>query len=167
MRKDVVGYEGLYQIDTDGNVWSIGYGKELILKQALQNNRYFVVTLCKQKKHKSHTIHRLIAEAFIPNPENKPQVNHINGDKKDNRIENLEWVTASENIRHAFENGLKISLKGEKTGSAKLKNSDIVEIFNLRKLGWTQQKIADKFGVCNQLISLILNKKNWKHIIIE
>nr|WP_277814256.1 HNH endonuclease signature motif containing protein [Bacillus wiedmannii] len=89
--------------------------------------RYKYVTLYKDGKQKVKEVHRLIAEAFIPNEANKPQVNHINGDKTDNSLNNLEWVTVSENIQHAFDNGL-VNIKnisGEKNSQSKLKCDDV------------------------------------------
>ena len=105
MRRDVVGFEGLYAVDTDGNVWSFWFGKERILKSAKDGKGHLKVILCKDGKHKTVAVHRLVAIAFILNPENKPEINHKNGIKTDNRIENLEWVTSSENKIHAFATG--------------------------------------------------------------
>lgn len=102
--KDVIGYEGLYQVSNKGNVKSLIYkrqnGNASILKLVTKNNGYIQVTLVKDE-YKSIQVHRLVAQMFIPNPENKPQVNHINGIRNDNRVENLEWVTASENQIHS------------------------------------------------------------------
>ena len=93
--KDIKGYEGLYQISNYGNVKSLNYkrtGKERLMKPALQTNGYFFVWLC-NKQNKCFFIHRLVADAFIPNPDNLPCVNHKDEDKTNNHVNNLEWCT--------------------------------------------------------------------------
>lgn len=114
--KDIKGYEGLYQISNLGRVkslrkWIRGYNgyknEERILKPYIHHGPdYYVVTLCKNKNKKMHLLHRLIAKAFIPNPNNYPQINHIDGNKQNNNITNLEWCTQSQNTKHAFKMGL-------------------------------------------------------------
>ena len=106
-------------------------------------------------------VHRLVAEKFIPNPENKPCVNHINGDKTDNRVENLEWVTRSENMQHAYDNGLMNDRNGENNPASKLSRKDIQTIFYLKGLGWRQVDIAKEVNTTQSRISDILNKKAW------
>lgn len=109
--KPVVGYEGLYEVSSEGRVLSLGrfqkvrnngrmFRKEQIMKLKNRPGGYLGAHLCKNCKHKIHSVHRLVAEAFIPNPEGKEQVNHKNGIKTDNRVSNLEWVTKSENALH-------------------------------------------------------------------
>lgn len=103
--KDVKGYEGLYKISKTGVVYSLI--KHRNLSYSKHKRGYHLVLLTKNKKHKQHYVHRLVAEAFIPNPQNKIEVNHKDGNKINNSVENLEWCTRVENSEHAYINGLR------------------------------------------------------------
>jgi hypothetical protein len=101
--KNIVGYEGLYEVSNLGNVKSLNYlrtGQEKLLNLGI-NNGYLNVQLCKNGEAKTFLIHRLVAEAFIPNPLGLPQVNHINEIRSDNRAENLEWCSAQYNTEYS------------------------------------------------------------------
>lgn len=98
--KNIKGYEGLYQIGNEGTIKSLWYGKERILKQYKNVNGYLYVILCKNSQKKTYKVHRIVAEHFIPNPDNLPQVNHKNEIKTDNRVENLEWCDAKYNANY-------------------------------------------------------------------
>ncbi len=131
--RNIKGFEGLYQVSNLGNVKSLKrfnrtskiysslgyYRKEKILKPSKDAAGYLKIDLCKNGKRKNYLIHRLVAETFIPNPENKLQVNHKDGNKSNNFVDNLEWATPKENIIHAVVNGLNIPKKGWKHHSSK------------------------------------------------
>lgn len=107
MRKNIIGYEGLYDIDINGNIYSLQRKQEIILKPGKMSSGYKMVSLVRDGVNKSLSIHRLLAIHFIPNPNNLPQVNHIDGNKTNNSISNLEWCTRSHNMKHMYDNGLK------------------------------------------------------------
>lgn len=111
--KPIAGYEGLYEVSEHGEVCSCeritSDGKHLQrrkLKGGYFSNEYKFMCLRKDGENKNHLVHRLVAQAFIPNPENKPCINHKDGNKQNNKVENLEWCTYSENRKHAYDNGL-------------------------------------------------------------
>ena len=105
--KDIEGYEGLYQVSNLGRVKSLNYKctkEEKILKLMSDKDGYLYVNLYKEGKRKTYKVHRLVAKAFIPNPENKLEVNHKDEDKTNNKVENLEWMTCKENINYGTRN---------------------------------------------------------------
>lgn len=168
--KDVIGYEGLYQVSNLGNVKSVDRlrkrenrkdafikGKKLAIHK---RGNYFKVGLCKNGLVNQLSIHRLIAINFIPNPENKPQVNHINGIKSDNRLDNLEWNTAKENSIHSFDLGM--SKKGNDCSFSKLDNESVLKIKNDKESKY--KYLAVKYNVSVSCITAIKTNRNWKHI---
>ena len=116
--KDIIGYEGYYQISNYGNIKNLITNK-LVPQRTNKGRGYLLVNLGIIKKQKTFIIHRLVAKAFIDNPGNKPEVNHINGIKTDNRVENLEWVTHRENVQHAFR---VLKRKAPNAGTSKIKS---------------------------------------------
>ena len=120
--RDVVGYEGLYQVSNLGRVKSLrgrsNHKNDIFLK--IQTNKgYKRVSLCKNDVLKHYPLHRIVAEAFVPNIDNKPQVNHIDGDKSNNKASNLEWCTSRENRKHGIQIGL-IKVKGKRVNQYNL-----------------------------------------------
>lgn len=163
--KSIKNYEGLYEISNDGRVFSYQrkYRKEL--KPRVHRDGYLRVVLYKDGKDKSCQIHRLVAFAFLSNLENKPQVNHKDGNKKNNNYWNLEWVTLSENRKHSFKLGLQRGRRGEESHFAKLNENNILWIRKMHdnKI-YPQTYLAKKFNVSDATISLIVNKINWRYI---
>lgn len=104
--KEIEGFNGDYLISNLGRVKSLKNNKESILKPFKSGGGYYKVALSKNKMSKTLYIHRLVAKAFIQNPENKPEINHIDGCKTNNQVTNLEWITHKQNIQHAYNAGL-------------------------------------------------------------
>ena len=173
--KDVAGYEGLYAITNDGRVWS--YPKEWVssrvklshngkwLKVSFNPLGYPQVHLTKNGKRDNYSIHRLVALTHIPNPLSLPEVNHIDGNKLNNNIDNLEWCTSSYNIKHAIRNGLRSVARGEMQKNHKLTDDMVKEIRRLYKgQNITQGVLARKYGVSRRLIGFVVNYQIWQHV---
>ncbi len=156
---DIKGYENLYSIQVDGTVCRNGK----FMKHQNGRSGYKYVSLSKNDKRKNFLIHRLIAIHFIPNPENKPFINHINGIRTDNSIKNLEWCTHAENLQHAYDTGLhkphsKKVNRGENSSRAKITKETAMDIFNATG---TQAHIASKYGIAQSQVYRIKSKKRW------
>lgn len=150
-----------YEVSTDGQVRSWKSGTPKLLKPQSTKYGYLEVGLYIDGKHKHCSIHRLVAEAFIPNPDGKPQVNHLNGIKTDNRVENLEWCTNAENHRHAYAAGLQIAPQGEDSCRSKLTNEQARYVRD-NPNGLTRKALAEQFGVNEGTVSAIQLGKIYK-----
>lgn len=162
--KDIKGFEGMYQISDKGRVKSLKRGKELIMTSVNTTHGYLRVKLLKDKKEYPFTIHRLVGLAFLPIIEGKNEINHIDGNKKNNNLSNLEWCNRSENMKHADKTGLRIMLKGQKNPKAKI-TDEIVRIIRMERKGIFQTEIAKEFNLKQQTVSKIINHKLWTHIV--
>ena len=160
--KKIEGFEN-YSVSSEGRVRNDKLGTEK--KTRFNSCGYSQINLriFKNRKAKSKLVHRLVAQTFLPNPNNYKEVNHLNGIKSDNRVENLEWCSKSENMKHAFRTGLQ-STKGSKNGFNVLTEIQVIEIRKLYSEGWLQRELARKFGVTRPNIGLIVNRKSWTHI---
>ncbi len=140
----------LHKIDSRGRK---GITKPFILKNRLSSNTYYVT-------YNNNFVHRLVAIAFIENPNNKLEVNHIDGNKLNNHCSNLEWATRSENQSHAYRIGLQIN---RPEVYSVLNRNQVEEIREFYKSGfYTQKTLANKYGVKQQSISKIIKYKRWK-----
>lgn len=163
--KDVKDFEGLYQVSNLGNLKRLVSKRvlfERLIGSSIDRYGYVKRALCKDGKMYYFTEHRLVANAFIPNAFNKPSVNHINGIKTDNKVENLEWCTNKENTQHAIRIGLK-DQKGIKHHKCKLTEKQVLEI---REIGFSQTRmfLSKKYDVSRTTILGIIRRDFWKHI---
>lgn len=155
-------YEGLYSIGHQGNVYS--YRRNRYLKISTSHGGYKVVYLYKKgSKRKTALIHKLIAEVFIDNPYNHTVVNHKDGNKQNNSLNNLEWVTKSEDIKHAGHMGLKTYKKGNDLYNAKL-NPQKVKFIRDNRGKTPQRKLAEQFGISQATLSDAQLGKTWTHV---
>jgi hypothetical protein len=174
--KDVVGYEGLYQVSNLGRIKSLQKIRlmpisnhkiifaEKIISFYLGKNKDFYPSfrICNHGKIKTVNVHRLVAEAFIPNPENKKEVNHKNGIKTDNRLENLEWCNHSENQLHALKIGLSLCI-GETHYKTILSEEQVKKIKYGHK-NIKAREISKIYGIHFSTVSAIRRGKTWKNI---
>jgi NUMOD4 motif/HNH endonuclease len=158
----VFNYEGLYEVSNIGRIKRV-LSNRCLIERILKHNKqrgYHVVKLCKETVKKPISVHRLVAQAFIPNPENKPYVNHLDSNKSNNSASNLEWCTQKENVKHAFSEGYRSPFKGEDNPNAKLSQAQALSVeFLYSFLGFDQHSIAIEYGISQQLVSRIVLKK--------
>lgn len=174
--RDVVGQEGFYQVSNLGRIKTVSRYvesrpgvyitiREKIRKIGIDNYGYSFVNFSKGGKQTTAFIHRCIAMAFIPNPDNKKEVNHIDGNKQNNDISNLEWNTPLENNRHAWDTGLKNNF-GENHDRCKLSDLQVAEIRQLKKdnPAITLVSIAKKYNLSKNYVSLLIGNKKRKKL---
>lgn len=175
--KDIKGYEGFYQVSSFGNVRSLDRKiirddkqdfknkvwtyKGQILKPFLGSKKWYPsYSLIKNNKHDTRQVHRLVAVAFLDNPQNKPCVNHKDGVKTNNNVVNLEWCTYKENTQHALKNGLTPQRPRQKTS-----DEQIIEIRKRYATGnFTELLLASEYGISFQAISRIVLNQTYKHL---
>ena len=155
-----------YRIYEDGRVESLNFGRSGRsgwMNTRANNSGYQSVDLRKDKVKYTFLVHRLVAETFIPNTENLSDVNHINADKSDNRVSNLEWVSHAQNMQHSFENNL--LPYGERHGNARLTEGDVREIRQLLAEGVTNHReIGALFGISHSTVRDIEKGRRWRRL---
>lgn len=167
---DLIGFEGFYQITINGDIRSVDryvnhwrggkcFKKGTILKQTINYKGYTMVRLVINGKGGLKSVHRLVAKNFIPNPENKEQVNHIDGNKQNNHVDNLEWNTQYENMAHAFKTGLNkgsmLGVKGENHPRNILSDIEKEDIINRKNNGESMTDLSILFNVSYRTIQRI------------
>ena len=172
--KEVLGTNGQYEVSNTGFLrthnWK-GSGQTRIMKPALDSRGYLRTMIVINGRARTIKVHRLVAEAWIENPQGKPQVNHKDGIKSNNHIDNLEWVTKRENIQHAFDNGLMKwngtvppNLKGSANPTSKLTEEQVREIRSKFKPRiYTREMLGKEYGVSPLTIKDIIHR-TWKHV---
>lgn len=187
----ILGYERLYEVSNYGNIRSLdkfqdfplftsgGIKKQEMaprlvkgkqMKTTLAANGYLVIGLFKNKKVSQKLVHRLVAEAFIKNPNNKLTVNHIDSNKQNNMVDNLEWATQKENIMHCIKKGIKSTMcKSQYCSNSKVTKDKILAAIEYRNQNMTYKKIGELLGESRKTISNVINKKshNWINLPIR
>ena len=171
---NIKNYEGLYEVSNTGRVRSVKRsithknGKIRVYPSKeksteINNCGYPRTGLSKDGKQIKYFIHRIVAEAFIPNPDNLKQVNHKDGNKLNNDVSNLEWVSQVRNIQHSIDIGLR-KVTGSDNSQSKLTEVDVVRIKRMIILGETLTRISELYEVSVSVISRIKLGKSWKHV---
>ena len=156
--KPVPGYEGLYEVSDQGRV----KGPKGLVKPKIGKNGYARTELWKKGERWRPSIHRLVAQTFIENSANKPQVNHLDGNKLNNAVSNLQWCTAQENMLHAV---AMHNRHGENVSTAKLTEREVTAILVMLEKGVHGKWLADIFGVTNAQITNLRLKRQWREFM--
>lgn len=162
-KRFIQGTDQMYEIYENGDVYS--YHSNKFLKPFIDKDGYLRVTITYNKRYRKKFIHRLVAQAFIENPEEYSIINHIDGDKKNNWPENLEWCTHSHNTKHAYRTGLKKNTKGSESVLSKINKRDLPKLREDIKNGMSYEDISEKYQISTTLISMIKNGKRYGETI--
>lgn len=171
--KDIPGYEGYYMASNLGRIKSLDRvvtckngrtqtKKGVFPKFEIDKDGYYKLVLHKNGIKKKGFVHRWIAKTFLPNGQSKPVINHIDGNKQNNEIVNLEWVSLSENTKHAFELGLCVMPLGNDNPNGKLTKKEVIKIRKLRKQGKTLKNISKEVNTSESNIKNIIYGYTWK-----
>lgn len=177
--RSVVGYEGIYEVSNLGNVRSIPRPINRGIRGITHTKTYRNLRLRVNKYgyHDTHLrdaptgrsriyeIHRLVASAFIPNPEGKPTVNHMDSNRTNNSVSNLEWATHKENITHGMKHGKIPDMKGSSNHMSRLTAEDVLLLRSEWKTGlYTYQSLADKYGHSHGCVFCVITRRSWGHL---
>lgn len=165
--KELKESQGKYLISNYGRVKSLKFGREKILKTRKTHDGYLWYSLSFQGKAKTMRAHRLVAEYFIDNPFNKPTVNHIDGNKENNRVDNLEWSTLKEQMQHAYSNNLKEPVQGILQGNSVLTEKEVKEIREIYKSHskeFGMIALAKKYNVSVSTINKCVGRRSYKNV---
>lgn len=171
--KDIKDFEGIYQISNHAKVKRLSRPishwrgnmrnlPEKIIKQMTTTNGYLKVHLHKEGKMRTFSVHRLVLSHFVPNYDNLPTVNHIDGNKQNNNLDNLEWASLSRNAKNAYDIGLNRPNMGSKHNNSKVTEANVLFIRNSKQL--SNKKLAEMFGITDSNITAIKKRKTWNHI---
>lgn len=155
--------DGIVEKGTNYEVSNLGrvrHSRKGNMLSITKSQRYAQVGLCEGGKLKKYLVHRLVALAFLPNPDNKPQVNHLDGNKLNNELSNLEWTTVSENIIHAIDTGLN-------PVNTLITAEDVIKIKTAAVNGMSQREIVYNFDYTADTINDVLKGKRWKHVEVD
>lgn len=160
--KRIPEFEQLYAVTSDGRVYSFRSKKFLSPRSNPQG--YLFVALCDRGRRQDRAIHRLVAEAFIPNPLHLPEVNHLDFNKANNTRANLEWSSSQDNSRHAEKSGRRPHPRGSNHYRARLTEADVRHIRELAERSISQERLAEIYGVSRSAIYFVVSRRSWAHL---